>query len=192
MCPRVAGSRTVGEVALQKQYTYLGVLLHETRGLAGAADALTASGSKAMHAMLARCRRANLTQFDIKTRMFDVLVEPVLSYASHIWGPLSFGKRLRANSYATKSERVHTSYLRIMAGASKSTCLDVIYRDFHRMPVMYHWVVLAVRWWTKMSGARQSEQSMACRAWVEDVKLAKAGCVIHTYMHVTPVGHLLV
>ena len=151
--------------------------MHETRGLAGAADALAASGSKAMHAVLTRCRRANLTQFDIKTRMFDVLVEPVLSYASHIWGPLSFGKRLRASPYATKSEGVHTSYLRIMAGASKSTCLDVIYRDFHRMPVMYHWVVLAVRWWTKLRTARQGEQSMACRAWVEDVKLAKAGCV---------------
>jgi hypothetical protein len=164
------------EVALQKQYTYLGVLMHETRGLAGAADALAAAGSKAMHAVLTRCRRANLTQFDIKSRMFDVLVEPVLSYASHIWGPLSFWKRLRASPYATKSESVHTSYLRIMAGASKSSCLDVVYRDFHRLPVMYHWVVLAVRWWTKMSKARQSEQSMACSAWVEDVKLARAGC----------------
>jgi len=37
-------------------------------------------------------------------------------------------------------------------------------------------VVLAVRWWTKMSQARQGEQSMAGRAWVEDVKLARAGC----------------
>ena len=52
------------------------------------------------------------------------------------------------------------------------------------MPVMYHWVVLAVRWWTKMSGARQSEQSMACRAWVEDVKLAKAGCVTCWSSHI--------
>lgn len=38
------------DVALQKQYLYLGVLMHETRGLAGAADALAAAGSKAMHA----------------------------------------------------------------------------------------------------------------------------------------------
>jgi len=164
------------EVALQKQYVYLGVLMHETRGLAGAADALAAAASKAMHAVLTRCRRANLTQFDIKTRMFDVLVEPVLSYASHIWGPLSFRKRLLASPFSTKSEGVHTSYLRIMAGASKSASLDVVYRDLHRLPIMYHWVVLAVRWWTKMSKARQDEQPMACRAWVEDVKLAKAGC----------------
>jgi hypothetical protein len=37
-----------------------------------------------MHAVLTRCRRANLTKFDVKGRMFDVLVEPVLSHASHI------------------------------------------------------------------------------------------------------------
>jgi hypothetical protein len=43
-----------------------------------------------MHALLTRCRRANLTQLDIKGRMYDVLVEPVLSYASHTWGPMAF------------------------------------------------------------------------------------------------------
>jgi hypothetical protein len=40
---------------------------------------------------------------------------------------------------------------------------------------MYHWVTLAVRWWNKMSAARQGVQPMACCAWVEDVKLAMAG-----------------
>ena len=49
------------EVARQPQYKYLGVAFHETRGLAGAADALAAAGNKAMHALLTRCRRANLT-----------------------------------------------------------------------------------------------------------------------------------
>jgi hypothetical protein len=59
----------------------------------------------------------------MKSRLFDVLVEPVLSYASHIWGLLSFGK-LRAGPFSTKSEKVHTTYLHIMTGAGKSTPLD--------------------------------------------------------------------
>ena len=171
------------EVARQKQYTYLGALLHETNGLSGAADALAAAGSKAMHALLTRCRRTNLTQFDMKSRLFDALVEPVLSYASHIWGPLTF-KQLRASPFNPKSEKVHTAYLRIMAGAGKSTSLDVIYRDFHRLPIMYHWVVLAVRWWNKMSQAQQGGPSMAGCAWVEDVKLAVAGCATCWSSHV--------
>ena len=178
------------EVARQPQYNYLGVAFHETRGLAGAADALAAAGSKAMHALLTRCRKANLTQFDIKSRMFDVLVEPVLSYASHIWGPLSF-KKLRAAPYSTKSEKVHTAFLRIMVGASKSTCVDVMYKDLHRIPVMYHWVTLAVRWWNKMSAARQGVQPMACYAWVEDVKLALAGCAACWSGHILRTMHCL-
>jgi sorting nexin-29 len=165
------------EVARQSQYVYLGVRLHETRGLAGASDALAASGSKAMHALLARCRRSNLTQFDIKCRMFDVLVEPVLSYASHIWGPQLFAKHLRSAPFSTQADKVHTSYLRIMTGAIKGVSTDVLYRDMHRLPVMYHWVVLAVRWWTKLSDARDEEpRSLAACVWRSDVQLALSGC----------------
>lgn len=165
------------EVARQREYVYLGVRLHEIRGLSGASDALAASGSKAMHALLTRCRRSNLTQFDIKSRMFDVLVEPVLSYASHIWGPLLFSQHLRARPYSTQAEKVHTSFLRIMTGAIKGVSTDVLYRDMHRMPIMYHWVVLAVRWWTKLSDARDEEpRSLAGCVWRADVQLALSGC----------------
>jgi hypothetical protein len=66
--------------------------------------------------------------------------------------------------------------LRIMSGVGKSACMDVLYRDMHRLPVMYHWVVLAVRWWNRMSEGRVGDKSMACCAWLEDVKLAMAGC----------------
>lgn len=166
------------EIARQREYVYLGVRLHETRGLAGASDALAASGSKAMHALLARCRRSNLTQFDIKCRMFDVLVEPVLSYASHIWGPLMFAKHLRGRPFGPRAEKVHTSFLRIMTGAGKGgTSTDVLYRDMHRRPVMYHWVVLAVRWWTKLSDTRDdTPRSLAGCVWRADVELALSGC----------------
>lgn len=176
------------EVARQTEYVYLGVRLHETRGLAGAADALAVSGSKAMHALLARCRRSHLTQFDIKCRMFDVLVEPVLSYASHIWGPQVFVTHLRDRPFSTQADKVHTSFLRIMTGAGKGVATDVLYRDMHRLPVMFHWVVLAVRWWTKLSDGREEvPRSLAGCVWREDVQLALSGCkrcwsygVLHT------------
>lgn len=174
------------EVAVQHEYIYLGVRLHDTRGLAGASDALAASGSKAMHAVLTRCRRADLTQFDIKTRMFDALVEPVVSYASHIWGPLIFAKKLHSGPFNTQAEKVHSSFLRVMTGAGRSVSLDVLYRDLHRLPVMFHWVALAVRWWNRMSASRDSGDLAPC-AWREDVALAMAGCrdcwayfVLHT------------
>lgn len=57
-----------GGGGVQNEYTYLGVRVHATKGLAGASDALVASGCKAMHALLTRCRRSILTQLDIKTQ----------------------------------------------------------------------------------------------------------------------------
>jgi hypothetical protein len=138
-----------------------------------------------MHALLTRCRRSNLTQFDIKGRMFDVLVEPVLSYASHIWGPMAFKKHLLRNPYGTKAEKVQTSYLRIMTGVGKGAALDVVYRDLHRLPVVYHWVALAVRWWNRMQLAHAgTSQCMASYAWVEDVKLALEGSKVCWSFHV--------
>lgn len=164
-------------VSVQQQYVYLGTKLHETRGLADAPAALAASGSKAMHALLTRCRRTNLTQFDIKGRMFDVLVEPVLSYASHVWGPLALHRTLGINPFSGKAEQVHAAFLRIMTGVGKSASLDVLYRDLHRLPIMFHWVALAVRWWNRLHRAHGAgPECMASYAWVEDVKLALAGC----------------
>lgn len=80
----------------------------------------------------------NLTKFDIKCRMFDILVEPLLSYAPHIWGPAMFAKGLHGKPYDTRAEKVHISFLRIMTGSIKGVSTDVLYRDLHRLPIMYH------------------------------------------------------
>jgi hypothetical protein len=75
------------ESAVQPSYTSLEVVLHETKGLACAHVALAGSGSRAMHALLTKARWAGLTQFDIKCRAFDIMVESVLWYGWQVWGP---------------------------------------------------------------------------------------------------------
>jgi hypothetical protein len=113
----------------------------------------------------------------MKCRVFDVLVEPVLSYASQIWGPQLFHKQLRSNPFKTKAEKVHASYLRVMTGAGKTVALPVLYTDLHRVPVMFHWVILAARWWGRLADRHaEGHQSLACCAWLEDIQLALSGC----------------
>ena len=129
-----------------------------------------------MHALLTHLRRAGLTQFDIKTRMFDVLVEPVMSYAAHVWGPSVFHKKLR-QPYGTEAEKVHLSFLRVMTGVGKSAARDVLYRDLHRAPIMHHWVVLAARWWNRLVKRGTEEQpGVAYHAWLSDLNLMLQGC----------------
>jgi hypothetical protein len=79
-----------------------------------------------------------------------VLVEPVLSYASYIWGSMAFKRHLPRNPYGAKAEKVQNWYSCIMTGVGQGAALDVVYRDLHRLPAVYHWVALAVRLWNCM------------------------------------------
>jgi exonuclease III len=164
-------------VPFKDQYLYLGVLLHATQNFMGAVDALAASGDRAMHAVLGRCRQQCITQFDLKCRIFDRLVEPILSYGSQVWGPDIFASKVASDkilySNWSSAERVHICYLRRMAGIGDG-CIEVLLRDFNRTPVMHHWVLLAARWF--MTLKYMSCDRLAHCAWVGDIELMLEGC----------------
>jgi hypothetical protein len=163
------------QLPFQDTYKHLGLVLHCTRGMVVAADALAVSGDRAVKALQSACRQQHITQFDMKCRLFDALVEPVLSYASHVWGPELFaGDRLQNAPYGSEADKLHASYLRRMVGAGRSTCIDVLLRDFCRSPVMHHWVILAARWFSKL--AQMDDDRLAHQAWLADIALLLQGC----------------
>ena len=63
-----------------------------------------------MHALLSQCRQHHIVQPDFKFRLFDILVEPVLSYGCQIWGPEIFVGKLK-NPLKLPSEKVHIKQL---------------------------------------------------------------------------------
>jgi hypothetical protein len=180
--PRGLTLRYKGQVVqIQPRYTYLGVVFHQTMGWRQAANKLAGSGTRAMHALLSRLRAQHITQYDMKCRLFDALVEPVLSYGSHVWGPEVFCeqlfKPLNDAQSRPEAEKTHLAYLRCMAGVGKSTCIDVLMRDMHRLPIAYHWVVLACRWWERLRQmAMVHSGRVAYQAWVSDIELMVQGC----------------
>ena len=117
-------------VAMASCYKYLGLQFHETLGLRVAADALAASGRKALHALLPRLRQHHFSQFDLRCRMFDVLVEPVLSYGSQIWGPDMFAEYLFRGTGSTwcHTDQTHFMFLGITSGAPKTGCRETLLR----------------------------------------------------------------
>ena len=163
-------------VPFKESYQSLGVVLHATKRMHVAADALAASGNRAMHAVLGRCRQQCITQFNFKCRIFDVLVEPILSYGCQVWGPDVFVSKVASTKpYTTWSnaEKVHISYLRTMAGVGEC-CIEVLMRDFQRTPIMHHWVLLAARWFMNLKC--MSDDRLAYCAWVADIDLMLSGC----------------
>jgi hypothetical protein len=186
---RKSGSRVPQGLVLQYKgqevprvqcYDYLGVRFHETRGTLCAAEQLAASGERAMHAMLRACRVQHITQFDIKCRVFDIKVESVMSYAAHVWGPELFHKFVIRGyrEVLTPADKVHVRFLRQLAGVGKSVHMHVLYRDFGRSPIMFHWVVLACRWWNRLRDMLDDEQHicLAKKAWQDNVEMMLAGC----------------
>ena len=168
-------------VPIVDSYKYLGIIFSATKGLVPGADALTASASRAMHVVLRRLRHLRITQLDLKCRLFDTMVESILSYGSHVWGPELFASKLRNSPLDTGAERVHLAYLKNAVGLGSGVCSKVLLRDLHRLPVMFHWVLLAVRWWNKLRGLAPVDDdrpasSVAYHAWKADVSLMCEGC----------------
>jgi hypothetical protein len=129
-----------------------------------------------MHALLGRFCQERITQYNMKCRMFDIMVEPVMSYACHVWGPklLCGGLHRRRGLRPCAADKVQLAFLRYMTGVGSSTSIDVLMRNLHRSLVIHHWVVLAARWWERL---RVMPVGRLARAvWRSDVQLALNGC----------------
>lgn len=76
-------------ICVDTHYTYLGLRFDEKEGCQGAVAVRAKAGRFAMQSLMGRVRVLRLDQSDIVCRLFDQLVEPVLSFGCQIWGPPS-------------------------------------------------------------------------------------------------------
>jgi hypothetical protein len=140
-------------VAIKQHYTYLGVWLHETEPMLACTSVLSDSGRRAMAALSSRLRQHHISQFEMRCRMFDVLVEPVLSYGSQIWGPNMISKWLfrRDGGPACTADTLHHEFLCATAGvAARGKSRSMVLREFHRISLPFRWTLLATGWWEKL------------------------------------------
>lgn len=124
---------------------------------------------------MSQCREAHIQQTAFKCRLFDVLVEPVLSYGCHVWGPDLCMARFDNPMSTVRNplEAAHIFFLRHMAGVGSRVHLASLYREFARYPMWVHWAALAARFWRRM--ARQ-EDGMLSRAFQSDIQIMLDGC----------------
>jgi hypothetical protein len=153
-------------------YCDLGLVCTPAQGYNAGATALAVAGRRAMHSVLSMCKRGSITQPAFKMRLFDAVVEPVLSYGSQVWGPWAWNLQ---DPLQGSAESVHMDYMRIMAGVGKRVKQQLLLHDFARYPVWHHWVVLAVRWWCALVSEEQSGK-LAAKALRADVRYMLTGC----------------
>ena len=136
-------------IAIKPGYTYLGLWLDETKNMTASADILSEKGRNAMHALLPRLRQHFIAQFNMRGRLFDILVELVLSYGAQIWGPLMLRKRLfKRGGAACLAYSLNHHFLCTTAGmAPKGKDRDMVLREFHRISLLCRWALLVASWW---------------------------------------------
>ena len=68
-----------------------------------------------------------------------------------------------------KQEKVHTSFLRRIAGMGKAVPKASLYKESGRYPLMLQWLLLAAMFWNKMADRRES--ALIHMAYKDNVEL---------------------
>ena len=154
-------------VGIVQQYTYLGVVFHEKHGCSAGVKARAAAGRGAMLALLGRARVLHLDQSDLLCRLFDHLVEPVLSFGCQVWGSTVAEAALRPprsgaaphalygvlDRVKVAAEGVHLDFLRRLGGLPTCSHRWITLAEFGRRPLLLRWAKLLARYWERLQQA---------------------------------------
>lgn len=144
------------QVPVSQQFRYLGVQFHSTQGVSVCTDALAAAGSRAMWAMLARCKEHGIRSLSMQVQLFNSLVSPILCYCSEVWGPALLSQAGSGAALVSKLQnnvisRVQFTFLRTLAGrVRKSTARLLLSREFGAQPLVSLWLRAAVGMWNRV------------------------------------------
>jgi len=164
-------------IAIKEEAKFLGCTFHQSKGCLVAPEALAIKGRKATHAMLVLMRKHHINQSAFLCRMFDQIVEPVLSYGCHVWGPDIFHKQLQVDTIFNRNrnpaEAVHIDFLRLIGGLPPSSPLWILFWEFNRFPLHFHWISLCARFWQKVLCSNEDNVNVLLRqALRDDIELA--------------------
>jgi len=160
------------------QFKYLGCIFHQSKGSSANTAALASAGTRAMHALLSQCRKAHINQSDFMLRMFNVLVEPVLSYGCQIWAPDLFLTQSSGDGWRTileqPQEKVQLDFIRIIAKLPRCASRWILLHEFGAFPLHIHWLSLCARFWSKtLSG---QDNRITQQAMHDNIRLYLDGC----------------
>ena len=130
------------------EYLYLGVMFNYNGKFTKAKNHSCQQASKAMFALLKRCRQLHLP-LDIQLQLFDSLVAPILLYGSEI----------HANEGCIIIEKLHLRFCKYLLNVNKSTTSNMVYGELGRMPLQVQASVRALAFWFRLLYGEQTKLS---------------------------------
>jgi len=88
-----------------------------------------------MHSVRRRLADLDLGCPHAQFRLFDVMVDTVLSYGVEMWGP----QLMCENPCTTPAEKLHLAFLRGVLGVRQGTASRVVLAECGRLPLALRW-----------------------------------------------------
>lgn len=179
-------------VEIKHEAKFLGLLFHDTKGCMAAPSTLAAKGSKALYSMLALMKSHHINQSAFLCRMFDQLVNPILSYGCQVWGPdvciNALAMKDVLNRIRVVQEGVHIDFLRRIGGLPSSSPLWILFKEFDRIPLHFQWLTLCARFWGKATAdpAALTTNNVLLRASMRDnirLAMSNSNCWVSKFLN---------
>jgi hypothetical protein len=170
------------EIEIKHEAKFLGNIFHDIKGCEAAPAELAAKGQRALHLLLGRMKSHHINQSSFLCRVFDQVIKPVVSYGCHVWGPDIFYDKISIGNILSRTknplEGVHIDFMRHLGGLPSSSPLWILYSEFQRTPLLFHWLALCARFWARStSSAYNPSENILLRAAMRDnIALMLGGC----------------
>jgi len=109
----------------------------------------------------------------VQGRLFDIFVEPVLSYGASVWAPELLGSTeplLKSTTLNNEAEKVHLTFIRGMLGVQPSTPSCAALAETGRWPLAGRWAKRVAKFYNKALSAPPG--SVLSRAFLASCSLA--------------------
>ncbi|XP_067657832.1 uncharacterized protein [Haliotis asinina] len=126
-------------IEVVKEYIYLGILFNNNGCFCKGIKRLHAQASRAMYAVLRKIRMLDMP-LDCQLKMFDQIVQPILLYASEVWG----------YENTQLIERLHLKFCKYILKVKMTTPDYMVYGELGRYPLDISIKIRMLSHWCKM------------------------------------------
>ena len=153
---------------------YLGLTfsqLSKQHGFASCADVLAKAGRQAMFAMRRRAWELGARSVEQQCLLFDIFVQPVLSYGCEVWAV----DLLSRTGVGSSVERVHRWFCRRIQGLPNQVSSAVALGELGRQPLHLLWVRQLVRFWNRLQASMGEPDRPLGWAFADNLELLRDG-----------------
>ena len=127
-------------------FKHLGVQMHGTNGLTPAMEYLCKAAKRASFGLQRCCQQLRIHDptLNLKIKLFDTLVEPILCYGCYIWSVLG------CRSAIAKLQRVQIDFLKILLRVQIHTSTLHVRAEFGRYPLKIAWQAQAANYLSRL------------------------------------------